>query len=378
MRIIDRYLLRQFLQVLAICFCSLTGLYVVFDAFGNLDEFLRYGEKQGGVLALLAEYYAYRSIFFFDRTSGILALVAAMFTVTWIQRHNELTALAAAGLSTGRVMRPVLVAAMAVALFAALNREIVIPKLSGPLSRDAKDLLGDTGRDLQPRYDQKTDIFFRGRQTFANEQKIVEPNFLLPPGLDAYGKQLAAAEGFYRPADTNHPSGYLLKGVTEPEGLAAQPSLQFNKETIVFTPQDAAAWLKPDECFVASEVNFEQLTGGNRFRQFSSTRQLIIGLRNPSLDFGADVRVTIHSRIVQPVLDITLLLLGLPLVLARENRNIFLAIGLCLGLVTMFMLVIIACQYLGGIYLLSPALAAWLPLMIFLPAAVGMSDPLRA
>jgi len=275
-------------------------------------------------------------------------------------------------------MRPVLVAAMAVALFAALNREIVIPKLSGPLSRDAKDLLGDTGRDLQPRYDQKTDIFFRGRQTFANEQKIVEPNFLLPPGLDAYGKQLAAAEGFYRPADTNHPSGYLLKGVTEPEGLAAQPSLQFNKETIVFTPQDAAAWLKPDECFVASEVNFEQLTGGNRFRQFSSTRQLIIGLRNPSLDFGADVRVTIHSRIVQPVLDITLLLLGLPLVLARENRNIFLAIGLCLGLVTMFMLVIIACQYLGGIYLLSPALAAWLPLMIFLPAAVGMSDPLRA
>ena len=378
MRIIDRYLLRQFLQVLAICFCSLTGLYVVFDAFGNLDEFLRYGEKQGGVFALLAEYYAYRSIFFFDRTSGILALVAAMFTVTWIQRHNELTALAAAGLSTGRVMRPVLVAAMAVALFAALNREVVIPKLSGPLSRDAKDLLGDTGRDLQPRYDQKTDIFFRGRQTFANEQKIVEPNFLLPPGLDTYGKQLAAAEGFYRPAAANHPSGYLLRGVTEPEGLAAQPSLQFNKETIVFTPKDAAAWLKPDECFVASEVNFEQLTGGNRFRQFSSTRQLILGLSNPSLDFGADVRVTIHSRIVQPVLDITLLLLGLPLVLARENRNIFLAIGLCLGLVTMFMMVIIACQYLGGIYLLSPALAAWLPLMIFLPAAVGMSDPLRA
>ena len=378
MRIIDRYLLRQFLQVLAICFCSLTGLYVVFDAFGNLDEFLRYGEKQGGVFALLAEYYAYRSIFFFDRTSGILALVAAMFTVTWIQRHNELTALAAAGLSTGRVMRPVLVAAMAVALFAALNREIVIPKLSGPLSRDAKDLLGDTGRDLQPRYDQKTDIFFRGRQTFANEQKIVEPNFLLPPGLDSYGKQLAAAEGFYRPADANHPSGYLLRGVTEPEVLAAQPSLQFNNETIVFTPKESAAWLKPDECFVASEVNFEQLTGGNRFRQFSSTRQLILGLSNPSLDFGADVRVTIHSRIVQPVLDITLLLLGLPLVLARENRNIFLAIGLCLGIVTLFMMVIIACQYLGGIYLLSPALAAWLPLMIFLPAAVGMSDPLRA
>ncbi|MGD9644574.1 MAG: LptF/LptG family permease [Pirellulales bacterium] len=377
MYIIDRYLLRQFLQVLTICFCSLTGLYVVFDAFGNLDEFLRYGEQQGGVFGLLAEYYAYRSIFFFDRTSGILALVAAMFTVTWIQRHNELTALAAAGLSTGRVMRPVLYAAMAVALIAALNRELVIPRISGPLSRDAKDLLGDTGRDLQPTYDQKTDIFFRGRQTFANEQKIVEPNFLLPPGLDAYGKQLAAAEASYKSANAEHPSGYLMHAVSEPSGIAELASLKLGDETILFTPRDTT-WLKPDECFVASEVNFEQLTGGNRFRQFSSTRQLIRGLRNPSLAFGADVRVTIHSRFVQPLLDITLLLLGLPLVLARENRNIFLAIGLCLGLVTVFMLVVIACQYLGGIYLLSPALAAWLPLMIFLPTAVGMSDALRA
>ena len=39
MRIIDRYILRQFVQTFLFCFLSLTGLYVVFGAFTNLDSF---------------------------------------------------------------------------------------------------------------------------------------------------------------------------------------------------------------------------------------------------------------------------------------------------------------------------------------------------
>ena len=56
----------------------------------------------------------------------------------------------------------------------------------------------------------------------------------------------------------------------------------------------------------------------------------------------------IHSRILQPFLDITLLFLGLPLVAARDNRNVFVAIGMCMGLVALFFIVAIACQQLGS------------------------------
>ncbi len=79
-------------------------------------------------------------------------------------------------------------------------------------------------------------------------------------------------------------------------------------------------------------------------------------MRNRSLDFGADERMAIHSRFVQPLLDVTLLFLGLPLVLSRSNRNVFLAIGLCLALVVAFMLVVMGCKYLGSSYWLEPAL----------------------
>jgi hypothetical protein len=41
------------------------------------------------------------------------------------------------------------------------------------------------------------------------------------------------------------------------------------------------------------------------------------------------------------------------------------------------MMVVIGCQYLGSSYLVSPAKSVWLPLMIFIPLAVAMSDPLR-
>jgi len=377
MRIIDRYLLRQFLQVFLICFCSLTGLYIVFDAFSNLDDFMQHAEGGGGLLTLMGQFYAFRAIFFFDRTSGVLALTAAMFTVTWIQRHNELTALAAAGIANRRVVMPVVFAAITISLSAAVVRELVIPRLSEELSRTPSDLMGKAGQELQPRYDNNTDILIRGVATVAARKQIVAPSFLLPPSLNYWGKILSAENAYYQPPQDGRPSGYLFDKVQQPAEIATLESIRLADLPVVITPRDAADWLKPDQCFVVSDVDFDQLAGGRNWRQFASTWQLILGLRNPSLDYGADVRVAIHSRMVQPFLDCTLLFLGLPLIMRRDNRNVFLAVGMCVVVVSIFMLVVFGVQHLGAIYLIDPALAAWLPLMIFIPVAVYMSEPFQ-
>lgn len=377
MRIIDRYLLRQFVQVFLICFLSLAGLFVVLDAFSNLDEFFKYTDSTGSMVGMMGEYYAFRTLKVFEQLGGVLALVAAMFTVTWIQRHNELTALMAAGISRMRVVTPVIVAAAAISLISATARELVIPNFRAQLSRSARDLQGDQAQKLQPREDHRTYIILGGSQTFGNEQRIQDANFLLPRELDQWGPQLVAANAYYRSPEADRPGGYLLKGVTQPVDIAARESLSLEGERVVITSRDEPDWLAADECFVVSDITFEQLTGGQSWRQFSSTAELIRGLRNPSLDFGADVRVAIHTRFVQPLLDVTLLFLGLPLVLTRENRNVFMAIGMCLLLVLLFLVVVLAGQYLGTVYLVSPALAVWLPLMIFVPIAVYMYEQVR-
>lgn len=124
---------------------------------------------------------------------------------------------------------------------------------------------------------------------------------------------------------------------------------------------------------MVSDVTIDELTPEMTMRRFASTGELIWSLKHHSY-FSPNVRVMIHSRILQPFLDLTLLFLGLPLVVAHDNRNVFVAIGMCIGIVALFFLVSIACQQLGKGMLISPALAAWAPLMIFVPAAVGMSS----
>ncbi len=373
MYIVDRYLLRQFARTFAICFLSLTGLYVVIDLLTNLDVFVRCGRKVGAVLPVIVNYYRLKPILFFDQTSSVLALIAATFTVSWIQRHNEMTALMAAGVSRIRVLRPIIIAAIAICVLATVNREVVMPRYRTELARRPQDPLGDHAEGCKNQYDYKTGVFFTGKATFADQMRIAGPEFDLPYGLHDYGHRLTARNAYYQPANGVHPNGYLFDGVREPRNLDGQSSLPHHGEPVLITPHDAPGWLQPGQCFLASDVDFDQLSPASGTGQLASTAELIRGLRNASLDYGADTRVEIHSRIVKPLLDITLLFLGLPLVVARENRNVFLAMGLCMGVTALFSVFVWFSQYVGGAWP-CPPLGAWMPLMVFVPVAVWLTE----
>jgi lipopolysaccharide export system permease protein len=377
MFILPRYLLRQFLQVFVICFLSLTGLYIVIDLFGHLDHFSSYAEKEGNLLGVIGRYYWYHSLAFFDRTSGILAMISAVFTVAWLARHQELTAMMAAGISKFRVIKPLLAAAAAVSVLSMLNREFVIPQVRDELTRDTKDLGGGAARELEPRLDTVANILIGGEKIVLGARQIIRPNFiLLAPELARYGKQLTAVNAFYVDATDAYPAGFVLSGVTAPKRIATMPSLEVDGRLVIATGRDAS-WLKPDEVFVASQVKFPLLASGSKWRNYASMTELMGELRNPSANAGNDVRVTIHSRLTQFFMDGTLVFLGLPVMLSRRSRNVFLSIGICLGAATVFMLAGLACQSLGSLNLMQPALAAWLPLMVFVPVAAALSGSLR-
>jgi lipopolysaccharide export system permease protein len=312
----------------------------------------------------------------FDRLGPFLVLLAAMFTIAWLHRSNEMTALFAAGVSPRRIAKPLVTAALAIVLIGLANREWVIPAWRDELSRNAQDWLGDRSRPLAPRYDNRAGLLLNGQAVYPGEQRIVFPQFTFESPQGDFGRRLSAESGRYLRSEGPRPAGYLLTKVADPKQIAELPSLVVGGKPVVLTPRDYS-WLEKDECFVVSAVDFEQLTGGAGWRQFSSTRQLIAGLRNPSLDFGADVRVEIHSRMVRPFLDLSLVLLGLPVAFAADQRNIFLAAGKGVLLALGFLLVVLACQGLGGQYLIRPALAAWAPLLIFVPLGVYLNEPLR-
>ena len=212
--LIDRYITRAQINSFLIVFVSLAGLTFVVDAFNNIEEFIAHAPEGGGLWRVLGRYYGFRLISFFDATSGVIALASAMFALSWLERHNELTALLAAGVTRWRIARPAIVFAGVVALVAAANREVVLPQIRHALEGNAQDLSGDSWQPFEARYDHRTEILFRGKQWRRSERLIQEPSLLLPPSMAGVSAQVDAAEARWLPADASHPAGYLLVGVS--------------------------------------------------------------------------------------------------------------------------------------------------------------------
>ena len=199
--LIDRYIGRAQLHAFVVVFVSLAGLYFVFDAFTNMEEFITHAAESGSLGRLLASYYGCRLVWFFDATSPVITLASGMFALSWLERHNELTALLAAGVTRWRLARPVIVFAATVSLLAAANRELVLPQIRESFARNAQNLDGTALQPFESRYDHRTDILFRGKGAQASTKSIQSPSLLMPPQLGDYGPQITAARAVWRPAD---------------------------------------------------------------------------------------------------------------------------------------------------------------------------------
>ena len=373
--LIDRYITRAQINSFLIVFVSLAGLTFVVDAFNNIEEFIAHAPEGGGLWRVLGRYYGFRLISFFDATSGVIALASAMFALSWLERHNELTALLAAGVTRWRIARPAIVFAGVVALVAAANREVVLPQIRHALEGNAQDLSGDSWQPFEARYDHRTEILFRGKQWRRSERLIQEPSLLLQTSMAGVSAQVDAAEARWLPADASHPAGYLLVGVSEPAAIDGIPSLTLGGVRVIHTRQDSE-WLAPGSCFVASDVSFEQLIGSSNWSLYSSTPDLVRAIRNPAIGVTADVPLRAHARLVQPILDLSLTILGLPLVVGPSRKGVFVAVGLSVALTALFLLTTLGCHALATSYVVSPSLGAWLPVMLLTPLTAWQAQPM--
>src|SRR5438874_1186718 len=122
-KLLDRQLFLSYLQSYIICLVSMLSLFVIVDLFANLDTIA--GDHTGlvSMFSFILTYYSSKICMIFDRLSEAIVLMAAMFTVAWMQRNNEILPLLSAGVSTRRIVRPVLIAAFVMVGVAVLNQE---------------------------------------------------------------------------------------------------------------------------------------------------------------------------------------------------------------------------------------------------------------
>ncbi len=366
---IDRYILFLFLRVLVICFVCMVGLLIIVHAFTNLDELISYGKSRGNIALGLFEYYGPFSLALLDRLAGMLALLAIMFVVSWLKRTNELTVMMAAGISPRRILGYPLAASIVLFAITAISRETVIPQCEDMLGKTPQDLVAGHHRVVKPVYDVKYGILVGGRHLSLGTKEVFQPLFRLDGPAAAVGRQLQAGKARYLSANQDHPNGFLLEEVISPETIDSIPSILHDSNPILLTSHDRP-WIQSRQCFIASSIEFAELRGGSSWKQYASTSDMIFRLRSPSSHIGDDLRLTVHKRFVQPILDFTLLLLGIPILLKQQDRHLFWVMGATFMTVGVFMIATMLIQSLSASSSsVPPYLGAWLPVMIFAPIA---------
>jgi len=365
---IDRYILVLFVRTVAVSFASLAGIFVVFHAFTNINDLVELAEQRGTtLLSVMSHYYGPYLLLLFDWTGAIISLMALLFVVGWLRRTGELTATLATGISHGRIFRPMVAAALVIILVQLGSREFLLPTMRDALSLKSKDLSGDDPQPILPNYDRTSGILLEGEAVRPRSNVIVEPHFRLDGDYGDFGEILAAESAEWINADDHHPNGYLLKGVRVPGEVDQIPSASMSGRTVLMTGHDHD-WIGPGECFVATTINTEILQTDQSSTRLCSIALLVARLRNPAVHNSMSTRVLLHERVVRVPLDFALFLLGLPLVVNRRGRNLFTMIGAALGTVAFFFALKTLANAMGsGGYLVSPAVAAWLPLLILGP-----------
>ncbi len=364
MKLLDRMLIRGYFKTYLICFVSLVSLYVVIDLFSNLDEFAEGAQGLAAVLERMGTYYGYRLVLIFDRLSGVIVLLAALFTITWMQRHNELLPLLASGIPMRRVLWPLFLSTLATIGVGVANRELLMPRIAERLHHTADDPHGQKAKAVNGAYE-PNGVLVTGYWAYPADRLVLQFSCTIPEKIAGRLHHLSAKQARYVPkSDAPHSGGWLM--------LEAEPPL-------------LPGWTHPvldnraeGEYFLYTErVDFDLVTRPRTWYQFAGTRQIFNDLQAGEMVRQAAMAVQLHLRLTTPVLTLLMILMGLSLVLRDQSRNVFLNAGLCLVLAAIFYAAVYLCRHLGENEYLSPALAAWLPVLSFGPLAFTMFDAIH-
>ncbi len=359
-KLIDRQMVRGYYKSYLVCVSSLLSLYVVVDLFNNLDDFTRQKSGLVSVAKHVGQYYAYRVPQIFDRLCEAIVLLAAMFTVALMQRNNEQVPLLSAGVSTRRIVAPVLLCAFSMLSLAVLNQELLIPRIADQLVLDRDDPDGEHDLIVRGGFE-PNEIHLTGDRAVRKTQSIFGFACLIRENVAPNQLHLQAKEARWCKATDARPAGWEMIGTTPADKVDPIPH--------VLDVLDEGHYF-----LHVRKIDFDHMTRNPNWYTMAPTKKLYDDLNDPESTRLASMAVLFHMRLTRPLVGMVLVLLGLSVILRDQNRNVIISSGLCLVLCGVFFAFSYACKTLGDNEYVNPALAAWLPVVAFGPFAFVLFD----
>src|SRR5207244_13385491 len=102
MRLLDRYVIRNFLQVYLYCIAGFISIWLIFDVSDNISTFI----DERVSLLLVARYYATQIPQVLIILLPVSLLLSLLFALGRLSRSHEFLSMLSAGMSRARVRMP--------------------------------------------------------------------------------------------------------------------------------------------------------------------------------------------------------------------------------------------------------------------------------
>jgi lipopolysaccharide export system permease protein len=359
---VDRYVLALFGWSYLTAFLLVVGLYLILDLAQSLDEIVEPfpdGSRPGALT--IARYYLLQLPFLFLQVAPFVTLVAGLFTVGKLVRHNEVLAVMAAGASARRLLAPLALTALVLAALMFALREGASARLGE--RRDAlRHLLMEkvSERKFENLWlrDGRGNVLRLGEFRPASAGQPAEVRDLTAHLVSATSWTSVSADRAVWDGSTT-PGRWLLEG-----GVRQQVSEEQHSQPVhllqgfEFTPELALTFRR------AREAPLE----------LSWAETVELARRDPD---NVVYQTLLHYLVTFPLANLVLLLVGLPLLLRHERGRGARAAAGAFALCLTYFAADFVCRNLGLQGTLEPALSAWLPILFFGSLGIALYDSMR-
>jgi len=366
MKILDRYIAKNFLIGYVIAFCVLIGLRIIIDLFVNLDEFTEHADLGAvAVIKNILTFYGLNSMLYFRDFAGMITVVAAAFSLGKMVRSNELVAVMASGVSLKRVISPIVVLALLLTGVLVVDQEFLIPPLGDKLVRDQDDVPGQESYDVwfigdgngslicSRRFDVKTSTLYN--PTIITRSQI--------PGSSRWQVtgRISAEKAAY---NTVTGEWDLINGRFIKKG-SIKGAQQIASYASDITPKDIPVRRKSEHKTLLSWRQLATLAA--QAQQGAKIKDL------------RELYSQKHFRVTEPIINLTMLMVCLPILVCRDPKSMRSAVMISFAMVGGCFVATFICKMLApeGANFYQIGFWAWLPVFIFLPMAFIELDSMK-
>ena len=361
-RLLDLYLVREYLQVFFLSIGSLLVLFYISTFIDVADKLFR-GQATS---AMLLNFFYYRTPLYVYYVIPMAVLVAALVTIGAMTKNSELIVMRACGISLYRTAAPVFIFALATSgvLFALQERVLA-------RSNKEADRLERIIRGWPPATTALDRRWLIGRDNNLYHYDLFDPAanrftrlFLYEIDRASWGlKSIAEADEVTFVRDTRTASsgrwmgrrGWLRQfGALTRRGVRPAPK---------YTPFDERELpLEPPSYFRNESPDPEQMT-------YEQLRGYVARLRASGADATPSL-VSLQRKIAFPFVTVIMALLAVPFAVLTGRRGALTGIGVGVAMAITYWVLMSVFGALGAGGVLDATIAAWAPNILFGSAAL--------